>query len=88
MKNWVERYDVDGAPSRLWYERTDGAYVWESSDHYYSNPLNPRCRLWMAFGPDQQYLFKAPITSPRCHTPRKWQSAAAAMKALDREKPL
>lgn len=46
---WTLRTEALGAPSRPWYERSDGAYVWYSRDEYYSNPLNPRCRMWQAF---------------------------------------
>jgi hypothetical protein len=88
---WTERHEVEGVPCRAYYQRTDGAYVWWSRDMYYSNPENPRCRMWQAFlsdgTRDGRYLRKAPIKRER-GTPRKWSTADAAMRAVDREHPI
>lgn len=71
----------------------DGAYVLESKDTYYANPVNPRHLAWQAFtevtgrnegGIALYYTRK----DSRFHIPRRWKTAIAAMKAVDREHPL
>lgn len=81
---WTKR-QTDGG--RVFYERSDEAYVWESTDGYYSNPASPTCRMWMAFDQRDRYLAKTMRFKLR-RIPRKWQTAQAAMRAVDRELPL
>jgi hypothetical protein len=86
---------------RRW-ERRDGAVVkWDDSSPY-PNPEVAGSRLWTAWEPDphqgalsmsrgfQRY---APDARPghrywRPRFPRRWKTAAAAMRAVDREYPL
>lgn len=81
---WIERHDVDGVPSRMYMERVDGAYVWCDSRPCWESLTDPRC--WIAFGPDQHYLSKSQKGNFR--VPRRWKTAAAAIKAVDAEIPL
>lgn len=84
-------------PAEIWrrvearrWRRGDGAEVWESVDHYYSNPLNPRCRLWEGAGPgDNQILMRARRSDRRelGRSRRRFGSAAAAMAAVDLAHP-
>lgn len=62
-----------------WWERTDKAYVWKSE--------KPNDYLiWMAFYGPLRPLLKA--TRRMARIPRKWGTAVAAMKAIDKEVPL
>lgn len=83
--HWTDVREVPGV-SRRYFQRADGAYAWPSQDYYHSNPLNPRHREWMAYGPDQQPLH-VNTRRTRLHIPRKWATAMGAMDALDREVP-
>lgn len=76
--------------SRERWRRHDGAEVWRSADHYHSNPLDPRCRLWEGAGPGpDDYLMKAMRTDrrERFRTRRRFGGAQAAMRAVDRAYP-
>jgi len=88
--HWVEKLEVDGVPCQVWFERSDGAYVWKSRDEKYSFSLSPTCRMWMAYMPPShtnKYLFKRRRRG-LYRIPRKWASAQSAMKALDKECPV
>lgn len=69
------------------HRRGDGAEVWKSDDEFYSNPLNPRCRLWEGAGPGRtDYLNQKPRTSGRNRSTgqrRRFGTAEAAMRAVD-----
>lgn len=82
---YTDRYNTP------YYTRSDGAYVWKSRDQYYSNPLDPKCRMWQAFLPDGTENGE-PISKVRRNVlyriPRKWQSPLAAICAVDLEFPV
>ena len=82
---WSVRTAVDGMACRRYWERPDGAYVWWDERTPWVNPSNPRCRLWVAFGPDGRYLAKR--RRSRFRTPRRWATAEAAARAVDRAWP-
>lgn len=72
------------------FMRSDGALVWKGDD-YHSNPLNPRCRMWEASGPgvsDTLYKAQRRDRRERFVTRRRFGSADAAMKAVDRTFPI
>jgi hypothetical protein len=84
----LTRSDSDG---HWYYRRVDGAEVWRSDDYYYSNPVNPRCRLWEAAGPGTgAYLVQALRTDRRSRGAqrRRFGTAQAAMAAVDIAIPL
>ena len=89
---WTEVEPGFGATAR--FRRSDGAEVWESSNTYHSNPMNPRCRLWEAAGPGpRDYLNTAQrrLNGGRQMTMRvrrRFGSAAAAMRAVETAYPL
>jgi len=90
-------HNFAAAPARLtaWrrltnlrWERIDGAVVkWDQSTPYV-NPANPRGLLWTAWEPDpsQQYLLRRSKRGKGF--PRRWKTAAAAMREVDRIHPL
>src|SRR5882724_12831759 len=67
--------------------RCDGAHVFWNHHTPYANPMNPRCRMWTAFGSDHIYL-RYERKRRRSHWIRRWATAEAAIKALDAEFPL
>lgn len=89
MNNWTLIQDVGRHGPFSYWQRSDGAYVYKSRDEYYSNPLNPRCRMWTAFCSDRNAdCLSRTVRRSRLRWPRKWQTAEAAMRALDREHPM
>ena len=82
---WVKKFEVDDVPSHHYFERSDGSYVWY--DQSSPNPIDPNCRMWVAFGPDQTYLSKD-RRKGWMRVPRRWKTPEAAMKALDKEIPI
>lgn len=86
--HWTLKHDVGRMGPFSWWQRSDGVYVWESHDYMHTNPLNPRCRVWMVFRSDQIGDYLAKETRRPRGVPRKWNTPEAAMRAADRELPL
>jgi hypothetical protein len=78
MGEWKETI-----PGRRW-DRSDGAAVKEDYTSPHPNPDNPRSLLWTAWEPDpsEKYLAKSN------GRPRRFNSAANAMRAVDRAFPI
>lgn len=80
------------------WRRTDGAAVIWDDRSPYPNPVRPSARMWTAWEPDPSTkalsmrrgrLREADdghLWKPRF--PRRWNTPAAAMKAVDKEFPL
>ena len=69
------------------WTRSDGAVVrWDQSSPY-PNPANPRSRMWIAFGPEPGGEYLRQTSKHGLEWPRRWKTAEAAMKAVDREFP-
>lgn len=71
------------------WERADGAVVRDvGASSPESKPWLPGHRGWMAFGPgpDEHNYLSMPF-GKRFRGPRKWKTAEAAMRAVDREFP-
>jgi hypothetical protein len=90
-KNWQQ------VGSSRW-QRIDGAIVkWDDSSPY-PNPMNPRSRLYTAWEPDPSeralMMHRGRLRKDqkghlyRFGFPRRWKTAEAAMKAVDKEFPL
>jgi len=72
---------------RARFERSDGAYVLETRNFYYTNPLDPEARLWEMFRPNDVVVgFSRKNTSFRI--PYRYKTAQSAMRSLDRLLPL
>jgi len=83
MNHWSKKT----SRRQLYWERSDGAYVWYDNKTPYPNLLNPNARFWAAYGPNERYLRKEKRRT-WMHIPRRWKTAEAAIKALDREVPI
>lgn len=71
------------------YVRSDGAVVlngWRS--HHDPSKPGSAARLYMAFPPDSDLYLSMRRPHSMFLVPRRWSSAVAAMRALDREHPL
>jgi len=86
--------DLNARKSPAWqcvawnrWRREDGAEVWRSDDHFYSNPENPLCRLWEAAGPGpRDFLYQRPRQSSRSRLVgqrKRFASHISAMRAVD-----
>jgi hypothetical protein len=80
------------------WERSDGAIVkWDDCSPY-PNPAQPTARMFTAWAPDpsDKYLGMVRGRTRRAQDghiwkpgfPRRWKTAKAAMKAVDKEYPL
>jgi hypothetical protein len=78
--------------------RSDGAVVkWDDSSPH-PNPAQPTARMWTAFEPDpsQKYLAMHRGRTRKAQDghmfkpgfPRRWKTAEAAMRAVDKEFPM
>lgn len=80
------------------WERIDGAVVRWDERSPYQNHLNPHSRMWTAWEPEpsQRYLWMRRGRLRRAQDghlfkpgfPRRWRTAEAAMRAVNREYPL
>lgn len=87
--NWThkERVEYPDTATRDRWDRADSACVIHNPDYYYSNPLNPRHRPWIAFRHDEETYLGFYRKNSRLHFPRRFKTAESAMKFVDKEDP-
>jgi hypothetical protein len=72
---------------RRWV-RCDGAVVKYDESSPFPNPMNPRSRMFTAWEPDPSQDFLGQRSRRGIGWPRRWKTAQAAMRAVDRECPI
>lgn len=82
---WRKKTETDGQATPIWFQRSDGAYVYPDARSAGVDPFNPTARVWCAWGVDGLRL-KTKDGKHRSFG-RRWRSAHAAMAALDLELP-
>lgn len=85
--HWIHKKREIYPETRERWDRVDNACVINSPDTYYSNPMNPRHRPWIAFPHDKDTYFGFFRKNSIFRFPRRFKTAEAAIKFVDKEDP-